>query len=143
MNLDLFKKELISQTSSYFSWEECSSDENTIVIKTGIKVADCDDAVDLYVRCCDDDSLYITYIFDVINYSADALKLVNYFNENVPFFKCYMGKGKREYYLKLEYCNPKCVSVENACEQVLISLNMIEDSSTLRYLQPLTVITEG
>jgi hypothetical protein len=95
------------------------------------------------VECDEEGVLLVTYIFDAINLNTDTLKLVNYFNENVSFLKASILKARRANYLKIVVGNPKCLSVENAVEQVIISLEQLNSSSVLSYLQPLTIITEA
>jgi hypothetical protein len=143
MNLDVFKNKLIEQTANRFSWREEEADENQISISTDIKIKACDDEVKMRVECDEEGVLLVTYIFDAINLNTDTLKLVNYFNENVCFLKASILKTRRANYLKIEVGNPKCLSVENAVEQVLSSLEQLNSSSVLSYLKPLTIITEA
>lgn len=142
MNLDLFKEQLIGKTARRFSWEEFGGDDDSVVLSTHCTFRPYDDDIALRVELHEEGFLAVKFTLDKISYNKECLKLVNYFNVKTYFFKAFIDTIRDKHYLFLEYTVPECKSVEDACNEVLRALDLLNDRSTATYLQPLTVITE-
>ncbi len=141
MNLDVFKKKLVSSTASIFSWDEVGADEKSTALSTMYMLPQFDDLLKIFVEADKEGFVSFTIIFDKIDYTHDTLKLVNYFNANVPFLKAYVEKIRREYYLKIQY-NCLAKAEDEAVSKFEEFFGILASKQIATYLKPLTVITE-
>ena len=143
MNVNKFKKLLVMNTTRYFSWSDDSQGNNQVArLTTGIGVKNLDDDVSLTLTYIENGVLIITFTFDSLEPTADNLLLVNNFNANVTGMKASIEQRGRKQYLiiNVECINP--LDEEGALNFFIMNMNKINDESTLRYLEPLTVITK-
>ncbi|MBQ3590143.1 MAG: hypothetical protein II980_06835 [Clostridia bacterium] len=141
MNLDVFKKKLVGSTASIFSWEEVNADEKSTALSTIYMLPQFDDLLKIFVEADKEGFLSFTIIFDKIDYTHDTLKLVNYFNANVPLLKAYVEKLRREYYLKIQ-SNYIVKTEDEAVEKFQEFFGFLASKQAAAYLRPLTIITE-
>ena len=141
MNLDGFKKKLVASTASIFSWDEVNADEKSTTLSTLYMLPQFDDLLKIFVDVDKEGFVAFTIVFDKIDYTHDTLKLVNYFNANVPFLKAYVEKARREYYLKIQY-NCLVKSEDEAVAKFEEFFGILANKGIATYLKPLTVITE-
>lgn len=142
MNLDAFKQALVASTAHMFSWDEMETEGKSTVMRTFFRTRGYDDGIKTFVELDPEGMLVVTFVFDNIEYTKDTLKLVNFFNENVYFLKAFIKKGYDVNRLTIEFANPGCKSVDEACEQVQIAFQILSADSTITHLRPLTILTE-
>ena len=142
MNLDAFKQALVASTAHMLSWQEMETEGKSTVLSTFFGTRGYDDGIRTFVELDEQGTLVVTFVFDNIEYSKDTLKLVNFFNESVCFLKAYIKKGRESNRLTVQFSNPGCKDVNEACEQVQTAFGILSADSTVTYLRPLTILTE-
>ena len=142
MNVDSFKNLLVSETTKLgFAWSEGEENNGTFFLGCKFQFPYYDDDCQINLLF-DADSVRICFYLDAIIPSYDNLKLINDFNENVPFLKAHIARTKNGYFLFITHdiINPE--SEEVAVKNFVEICKYVNSQNVSIFLRPLTVITQ-
>ena len=143
MNVDTFKGLLVSKTTSAgFSWSENDQYKGEgclLSCRAGFPYYDDDCVSNLFVS---ENNMQIVFILDSIVPTYDNLKLVNDFNNQVPFLKAAINKSRDNYFLMISSNSITLESEEGAVDKFIESFKYVSSQEVAMFLRPLTVITQ-
>ena len=98
---------------------------------------------DIYVRvvCYDSGTLHVFFTFDQLRLDSLTSRLINDFNDNVPFLKALVTTIKDKQYLQIHAVNVGCESERVVASTVSFFFGELLDDTTLEFLTPLTDLT--
>ena len=141
MNIDTFKQYFIMNTQKYsFGWSELDYQGEGCRLLAPVyglpNYPYCFVTVDL-----EKESISINFHLNEAAYSPDTLKLVNDFNEHVPFVKAFITQYNDKNYLAISAGDFFITSEEDGTHTFLKFFNYIQSKEVESFLRPLTVIT--
>ena len=98
----------------------------------------------IYARCtCYASGVYrVQLVFDSIGRDLTSLQMVNDFNENLAWFKAFVSHRGQKDFLELEYFGRDADTPEKMAASITKMLIQPLEEDTLKYLIPLTKITQ-
>lgn len=140
MNVEKLKKLIIKE------WSKLTFDikqkDNYLELIANVTTQSFDDDVRVEVDLYPDGLLFITFVFDSIDRTQTAYRLINDFNDNVAYLKAFITTRNNTDYLCLEYMAYDVVTEENGLTIFNAMLTKLVNDKTLKYLKPLTSLTE-
>ena len=142
MNIESFKHNFILITQQYgLSWAEEGTNESGALLRSVVYgFADypaCFVTVQLGAE-----SIQINFHLNEANYTVDTLKLLNDFNDNIPFVKAFITDYRDKKYLCVSAGDFFVTSEEDGAHTFLKFLSYIKSEGVEAYLRPLTIITK-
>lgn len=103
-----------------------------------------DDGVLVDVCAKESGAMDITFTFDELDRTIENYELINYFNNNVPYFKAYICVCQNSSYFELSYHHEAMGKAdEKEFAQIVSSaISSIISDNTMKYLKPITKKTK-
>lgn len=143
MNPKKIYKNLVKLYPEYkFKFKQCDKDQ--VIISTYISSEEhFDDDVSLDINVFKSkQTIFMSFLFDKINPTFEALQLINNFNANQPHSKAYIEEMRSgDNYLNITYLFTSLKSTKLALYNITGAIYDLTLDTTLEDLQPLTNLT--
>lgn len=143
MNPKKIYKNLVKLYPEYkFEFKQCDKDQ--VIISTYISSEEhFDDDVSLDINVFKSkQTIFMSFLFDKINPTFEALQLINNFNANQPHSKAYIEEmSSGENYLNITYLFTSLKSTKLALYNIIGAIYDVTSDTTLEDLQPLINLT--
>jgi len=140
MNIDSFKQSFIMATHQQgFNWAERPFNGNGCRLLSVVSLPNfpqCFITVDLQ-----GESIQVCFYLNQAVYSTDTLKLVNDFNENVPYLKAFVAPYEDKTYLNITGGDFYITSEEDGINAFLKLFSLVQSDGVAIFLRPLTIIS--
>ena len=142
MRLDKAARMIIDEFSVLdFKIDELTNEKLTMTA-SGINAKEYfDDDIYCKIVAYSSGTVHVFFTFDQLSDDLMSLRLINDFNNNVPFLKANIVRIKGDTYLELHAVNISCSDEDVLASTVSFFFGELLDEVTLEYLQPLTDIT--
>lgn len=101
-----------------------------------------DDGVFLEIIAYKSGTVHVFLTFDSLEENLESFTLINDFNNNTSWAKCYSTEINDKIYLQLHYSYPTDKNEKEAAACVDFALNDLLSDGVIKYLQPLTDLTK-
>ena len=143
MNPKKIYKNLVKLYPEY-EFEFKQRDKDQVIISTYISSEEhFDDDVSLDINVFKSkQTIFMSFLFDKINPTFEALQLINNFNANQPHSKAYIEEMRSgDNYLNITYLFTSLKSTKLALYNIIGAIYDVTSDTTLEDLQPLTNLT--
>lgn len=143
MNPKKIYKNLVKLYPEY-EFEFKQRDKDQVIISTYISSEEhFDDDVSLDINVFKSkQTIFMSFLFDKINPTFEALQLINSFNANQPHSKAYIEEMRSgDNYLNITYLFTSLKSTKLALYNIIGAIYDVTSDTTLEDLQPLTNLT--
>ena len=142
MRLDKAARLIMDEFSSLdFKMEELNAEKLILTASNVNAKAYFDDDIYCRVVAYTSGTVHVFFTFDMIDMDNVTLRLINDFNDNVPFLKANITTINDKTYLQLHGANISCSDETVIHSTVSFFFGELLDENTLEFLQPLTDLT--
>ncbi len=139
MNCEKLKRMIIKE------WDNLSFDirekDSYLELIANVTAKRYDDDIRVEVDLYNSGVVSVTFIFDAIDRTQTAYRLINEFNDHIAYLKAFITTRNNTDYLSIEYTAYDVVTEENGLRIFSAMLNRLINDTTAKYLKPLTDLT--